>query len=190
MTELRLNSKPRALHLINLWLPQAGGWGGRGEGAGKGPALFCTTVTWSHEERSHGLTLSVLRNTLAQFVRPHLIIYANTRILLAKRIQVEYHLRRWKMWMILESRLAHKGILSSARKARQALKILTKFALCANYSIRESACFRARMNMRDFRGGPVAKTLCFQCRGPRVQSLVRKLDVTCHTKDPACHIED
>ena len=43
------------------------------------------------------------------------------------------------MWMILESRLAHKGILSSARKARQALKILTKFALCANYSIRESA---------------------------------------------------
>lgn len=41
--------------------------------------------------------------------------------------------------MILESRLAHKRILSSAGKARQALKILRKFTLCANYSIKESA---------------------------------------------------
>ena len=80
---------------------------------------------------------------------------------LPKRIQVEYHLRRWKMWMILESRLAHKGILSSAWKARQALEILTKFALCANYSILENqpVGFRARMNMRNFPDGPVAKTL-------------------------------
>ena len=34
----------------------------------------------------------------------------------------------------------------------------------------------------DFAGGsPVAKILCSQCRGPRVQSLVRELDPTCHS---------
>ena len=32
---------------------------------------------------------------------------------------------------------------------------------------------------RDFPGGPVAETLCSQSRGPRVQSLVRELDLTC-----------
>ena len=31
----------------------------------------------------------------------------------------------------------------------------------------------------DFPGGPVAKTLCSQSRGPQVQSLVRELDPTC-----------
>ena len=31
---------------------------------------------------------------------------------------------------------------------------------------------------RDFLGGPVAKTLCFQCWGPKVQSLVKELDPT------------
>ena len=30
----------------------------------------------------------------------------------------------------------------------------------------------------DFPGGPVVKTLSSQCRGPRVQSLVRELDPT------------
>ena len=116
---------------------------------------------------------------------------------LPKRIQVEYHLRRWKMWMILESRLAHKGILSSARKARQALEILTKFALCANYSILENqpVGFRARMNMRDFPGGPVAKTLLpiqrargsipgqgTRCHMPQLKTLRATLKI----KDPAC----
>ena len=38
----------------------------------------------------------------------------------------------------------------------------------------------------DFPRGPMAKTLCSQCRRPRVQSLVRKLDPACHKKDPAC----
>lgn len=47
--------------------------------------------------------------------------------------------------MIPESRLAHKEILSPARKARQALKVLRKFTLCGNYSIRESASgFRSK----------------------------------------------
>ena len=32
----------------------------------------------------------------------------------------------------------------------------------------------------DFPGGPGAKTLCCQCRGPGVQSLVRELDPACH----------
>ena len=32
---------------------------------------------------------------------------------------------------------------------------------------------------RDVPGGPVAKTLCFQCRG-QVRSLVKELDRTCH----------
>lgn len=50
--------------------------------------------------------------------------------------------------MIPESRLAHKGILSSARKARQALKILTKLTLRANYSIREPVGLGARVNVR------------------------------------------
>ena len=31
----------------------------------------------------------------------------------------------------------------------------------------------------DFPGGPVAKTLCSQSRGPPVQSLLRELDPTC-----------
>ena len=34
----------------------------------------------------------------------------------------------------------------------------------------------------DFPQGPVAKTLHSQCRGPRVQSVVRELDPTCHNK--------
>ena len=33
---------------------------------------------------------------------------------------------------------------------------------------------------KDFPGAPVAKTLCFQCRGPEIWSLVRELDPTCH----------
>ena len=32
---------------------------------------------------------------------------------------------------------------------------------------------------QDFPGGPVAKTLCSQCRGLGVQALVRELDPTC-----------
>ena len=49
---------------------------------------------------------------------------------------------------------------------------------------------------RDFLGGPVAKTLGLQCRGPGLQSLVRELDPTyCQLKilmaatkikDPVC----
>ena len=60
-----------------------------------------------------------------------------------------------------------------------------------------------RKEGRDFPGGPVAKALCSQCRGPRVRFLVRELDPACHnlefnpttkdatghtnTKDPMCH---
>ena len=33
---------------------------------------------------------------------------------------------------------------------------------------------------RDFPGGPVVKTLRSQCKGPRVQSLVRELDPACY----------
>ena len=32
---------------------------------------------------------------------------------------------------------------------------------------------------RDFPGGPAAKTLHSQCRGPGFKSLVRELDPTC-----------
>ena len=32
---------------------------------------------------------------------------------------------------------------------------------------------------RDFPGGPVAKTLHSQCRGPGVRALVRELESTC-----------
>ena len=59
----------------------------------------------------------------------------------------------------------------------------------------------------DFPGGPAAKTLRSQYRGPGVQSLVREVDPICHnerfcmlqlqtphaamkTKDSACHKED
>ena len=37
--------------------------------------------------------------------------------------------------------------------------------------------------MRDFPGGPVAKTLCSQCR---VRSLVRELDATCRNQEFTC----
>ena len=33
---------------------------------------------------------------------------------------------------------------------------------------------------RDFPGGPVAQTVCSQCRGPGIQSLVREQDPTSH----------
>jgi len=36
-----------------------------------------------------------------------------------------------------------------------------------------------RKEGRDFPGGPVAKALCSQCRGPRGQFLVRELDPMC-----------
>ena len=42
---------------------------------------------------------------------------------------------------------------------------------------REESC-------HDVPGGPVAKTLNSQCRGPRVQALVREPDAA--TKDPVC----
>ena len=35
---------------------------------------------------------------------------------------------------------------------------------------------------KDFPGAPVAKTPCFQCRGPEILSLVKELDPTCHRK--------
>ena len=36
-------------------------------------------------------------------------------------------------------------------------------------------------SVQDFPAGPVAKTLCSQCRGLGVLSLVRELDPTCHS---------
>ena len=41
--------------------------------------------------------------------------------------------------------------------------------------------FPIKIMVRDFPGGPVAKTLCSQCRGSCDQSLVRELDPTCHS---------
>jgi len=35
-------------------------------------------------------------------------------------------------------------------------------------------------NEGDFPGGPVAKSLCLQCRGGWFQSLIRELDPACH----------
>lgn len=63
------------------------------------------------------------------------------------RFQVELHLRSWRMWMILESRLVHTRILSPAGKARQALRILRKLTVY-NYSIKESASGIRRKNER------------------------------------------
>ena len=37
-----------------------------------------------------------------------------------------------------------------------------------------------KANCREFSGGPVAKTLCSQCREPGVPSLAAELDPTCH----------
>ena len=41
-----------------------------------------------------------------------------------------------------------------------------------------------RILLGGFPGGPVARTLCSQCRGARVSSLVRKLDPTGHNLRP------
>ena len=50
---------------------------------------------------------------------------------------------------------------------------------------RKAAIFISQLNFQelmewDFPGGPVAKTLSSQCRGPGVRFLVRELDPTCH----------
>ena len=42
---------------------------------------------------------------------------------------------------------------------------------------------------RDFPGGPVAKILCSQFRGPRVRFLVTKCDPTYHNSKFVCYSE-
>ena len=51
----------------------------------------------------------------------------------------------------------------------------------------EPGNFRVNKPPRDFPGGPMAKTTHLQGRGPRVRSLVRKLDPTCHNEEFAGH---
>ena len=45
----------------------------------------------------------------------------------------------------------------------------------------------SEMPLKDLPGGSVAKTPCYQCRRPKVQSLVRELYPTCHNSEFACH---
>lgn len=67
------------------------------------------------------------------------------------------HLKSWRMWVILGSQLGHKGILSSAQKAKQAQKILRKFPLCANHTIRKSSSgFRSKNEYNN--GTPIPLT--------------------------------
>ena len=42
-----------------------------------------------------------------------------------------------------------------------------------------------RERMERLPGGPVAKTPCSQWQGAQVRSLVRELDPTCHSQNPA-----
>ena len=45
----------------------------------------------------------------------------------------------------------------------------------------QTEIIKLKNNIWDFPGGPAAKTLRSQYKGPEVQYLVRELDPTCHS---------
>ena len=55
----------------------------------------------------------------------------------------------------------------------------TQISPLAGWPWRDTHLSIDRGHLWEFPGGPVAKTLCYQCRGVWVRSLVRELDPTC-----------